>query len=315
VAGEQRCVTPVTPSAPSPVPCSSPVINQVPASPPQPNTPKGKIGAAKIAFRKATASVNPSMLNGHGESAHENDSSSDEPALAQKKSPAKRKAKVKRRKGGKKPAVQEEKTKKKAPSDSDSEKESGTEKDSEDSVSSNKRGGGKETSGGSNGGTSSSGVNNGGAKKRGRRPKSKNDEPRPPKKARGAGGNDDGSPTPPPLDPNKPPISQLKKTGESFLQDGHCFEVAPKLAKCRECRLTQNQRNKEVYNNIFCRFYYFRRLRYTKNGQLAVAGFSDPHLDAKEVSRLFYFSKKSTLVHQVICNDHFSAHNMIVSYV
>ena len=32
--------------------------------------------------------------------------------------------------------------------------------------------------------------------------------------------------------------------------------------------------------NIFCRFYAFRRLRYTKNGQLAVAGFSDPDKDA-----------------------------------
>ncbi|KAL6954774.1 Lysine-specific demethylase 3B [Sarracenia purpurea var. burkii] len=49
----------------------------------------------------------------------------------------------------------------------------------------------------------------------------------------------------------KPPISQLKKTGESFLQDGPCFEVAPKL-------------------------------RYTKNGQLAIAGFSDPHKDATQ---------------------------------
>lgn len=80
----------------------------------------------------------------------------------------------------------------------------------------------------------------------------------------------------------KPPISLLKKTGESFLQDGPCFEVAPKLAKCRECRWTQNQRSKSN-SNIFCRFYAFRRLRYTKNGQLAIAGFSDPFKDAKQV--------------------------------
>jgi len=58
----------------------------------------------------------------------------------------------------------------------------------------------------------------------------------------------------------KPPITQLKKTGESFLQDGPCFEVAPKLAKCRECRWTPNQRSKNT-PNIFCRFYAFRRLR------------------------------------------------------
>lgn len=59
----------------------------------------------------------------------------------------------------------------------------------------------------------------------------------------------------------KPPIAQLKKTGESFLQDGACFEVAPKLGKCRECRWTPNQRSKNT-TNIFCRFYAFRRLRY-----------------------------------------------------
>ncbi len=81
----------------------------------------------------------------------------------------------------------------------------------------------------------------------------------------------------------KPPISQLRKTGESFLQDGPCHEVAPKLAKCRECRWTLNQRSKSN-SNIFCRFYAFRRLRYTKNGQLAIAGFSDPHVDAAPVS-------------------------------
>ena len=33
--------------------------------------------------------------------------------------------------------------------------------------------------------------------------------------------------------------------------------------------------------NIFCRFYAFRRLRYTKNGQIAVAGFCDPKQDAQ----------------------------------
>ncbi|KAK7074250.1 Lysine-specific demethylase 3B [Halocaridina rubra] len=111
-------------------------------------------------------------------------------------------------------------------------------------------------------------------KKRGRKPKTKlekekDDGPKP-KKSREE---------PPQNDPLlKPPVSQLKKTGESFLQDGSCYEVAPKLPKCRECRWTAHQRNKNK-QNIFCRFYAFRRLRYTKNGQLAVAGFSDPIKD------------------------------------
>lgn len=62
---------------------------------------------------------------------------------------------------------------------------------------------------------------------------------------------------------NKPPVSLLKKTGESFLQDDSCSEVTPKLMKCRECKMTPTQRSKKL-PNIFCRFYAFRRyLLYT----------------------------------------------------
>lgn len=139
--------------------------------------------------------------------------------------------------------------------------------------------------------------NNKEPRKRGRRPKttkgnevgSEDQQPRQKKERRddstsgnngpgGSGGRGDPF--------RKPPISQLKKTGESWLQDGACFEVAPKLAKCRECRWTPHQRSKNLPQNIFCRFYAFRRLRYTKNGQLAIAGFSDPHKDASEVNYL-----------------------------
>lgn len=98
-------------------------------------------------------------------------------------------------------------------------------------------------------------------------------------RAQGSGRKPRDGPPAPRRDPlKKPPVAQLKRTGESFLQDGPCHEVAPKLAKCRECRWTPSQRSRDV-PNIFCRFYAFRRLRYTKNGQLAAAGFSDPRVD------------------------------------
>ena len=71
-----------------------------------------------------------------------------------------------------------------------------------------------------------------------------------------------------------------KNLTSNVAQDASCFEVAPKLAKCRECRWTQSQRRKQL-PNIFCRFYAFRRLRYTKGGLMAVAGFCDPRKDAK----------------------------------
>jgi len=133
-------------------------------------------------------------------------------------------------------------------------------------------------------------------RKRGRRPKTtksnevggEDQQPRQKKERRDdstSGGNNGPGGSGGRGDPfRKPPISQLKKTGESWLQDGACFEVAPKLAKCRECRWTPHQRSKNLPQNIFCRFYAFRRLRYTKNGQLAIAGFSDPHKDASEVN-------------------------------
>ena len=79
----------------------------------------------------------------------------------------------------------------------------------------------------------------------------------------------------------KPSVTQLKKTGDSFLQSASCCEVAAKLNKCRECRMSQSQRQKQSMANIFCRFYAFRRLRYTKNGQIAQAGFCDPKQDAQ----------------------------------
>lgn len=185
-------------------------------------------------------------------------------------------------------------------SSTDSDKESASEKDSEDNSTgkkmasgnggddkkdnSRKRGRKPKTSsegyasgnGGAGGAAGGASSNGNGGQKDDDAPKEKKmrDEPR-----------DQKDPFP------KPPVSQLKKTGESFLQDGPCFEVAPKLAKCRECRWTQNQRSKSN-SNIFCRFYAFRRLRYTKNGQLAIAGFSDPYRDAKHVSffnSIFFF--------------------------
>ena len=88
----------------------------------------------------------------------------------------------------------------------------------------------------------------------------------------------------------KPTISQLKKSGESFLQDASCIELAPKLSKCRECHREsrtatlsgRREKQQPLAGNFFCRFDTFRRLRYSKNGQIAVAGFCDPKQDARQ---------------------------------
>ncbi|XP_076367892.1 uncharacterized protein LOC143255703 isoform X2 [Tachypleus tridentatus] len=110
--------------------------------------------------------------------------------------------------------------------------------------------------------------------KRGRRPKARGNDSDTPRKKKA-------------LKPfETPSIARLKRTGEPFLQNGPCCEVAPKLSKCRECRMTPHQRNKKM-PNIFCRFYAFRKLRYGKNGAVLSAGFSEPSDASEEDCRLW----------------------------
>lgn len=66
-------------------------------------------------------------------------------------------------------------------------------------------------------------------------------------------------------------VRRLKQSGESFLQDGSCINVAPHLHKCRECRLeryrkyrnTDDDSDEEDDPNVACRFFHFRRYEVT----------------------------------------------------
>ncbi|KAK1882119.1 putative JmjC domain containing histone demethylation protein 2C, partial [Dissostichus eleginoides] len=72
-------------------------------------------------------------------------------------------------------------------------------------------------------------------------------------------------------------VKKLKQTGESFLQDDSCAEIGPNLQKCRECRVIRSKKGEEpAHSPVFCRFYYFRRLSFSKNGVLRMDGFSNP---------------------------------------
>ncbi|KAJ8250239.1 hypothetical protein COCON_G00221610 [Conger conger] len=72
-------------------------------------------------------------------------------------------------------------------------------------------------------------------------------------------------------------VRKLKQTGEPFLQDDSCSQATPSLQKCRECRLARSRKEEEPgHSPVFCRFYYFRRLSYSKNGAVRVDGFSSP---------------------------------------
>lgn len=91
------------------------------------------------------------------------------------------------------------------------------------------------------------------------------------------------------------PLTNNKNThGEvRFFQSGPCLNAGPKIHKCRECRLFKNHKKNNIttqdeIDNIFCRFYAFRRLFTNKNGQLVNAGFPDPFLDITVVSLWIY---------------------------
>lgn len=225
--------------------------------------------------------------NGHAEDPRKvEDSSSSDQERGAKNPPKRKPPKVKRKKGGapRKTLVDQIKKKKvlapsESGSDSEKEKDTNSDKDSDSGASLNHIASVKSRAANGGGGTAKQAKEKE-PRKRGRRPKSsksdKNTDDEPIKKK-----SKDDPPNPP---FSKPTKGQLKKTGESFLQDGDCIEIAPKLPKCRECRWTPHQRSKKS-PKIFCRFYAFRRLRYTKNGQLAIAGFSDPNKDPTEVRK------------------------------
>ncbi|KAL9873328.1 lysine demethylase 3 [Glossina fuscipes fuscipes] len=86
-----------------------------------------------------------------------------------------------------------------------------------------------------------------------------------------------------------------KKSCEKFRQHLPCFKLqssasnspstddtannVPKISKCRECRRRTPQQGS---NDVYCRFYEFRCLQYTAEGQLVVAGFPNPYTDATQ---------------------------------
>ncbi|KAM3937804.1 lysine-specific demethylase 3A [Leptodactylus fuscus] len=86
------------------------------------------------------------------------------------------------------------------------------------------------------------------------------------------------------LDPQK--LKRLQSSGDCFVQDGSCNDIAPHLHKCRECRLDRFGRSKEQRDAaVFCRFFHFRRLFFNKHGLLREGGFLTPNkYDAEAIN-------------------------------
>ncbi|XP_063781106.1 lysine-specific demethylase 3A isoform X2 [Pseudophryne corroboree] len=81
-------------------------------------------------------------------------------------------------------------------------------------------------------------------------------------------------------------LKRLLSSGDCFVQDGSCNDIAPHLHKCRECRLDRFGRSKEQRDSaVFCRFFHFRRLHFNKHGILREGGFLTPNkYDAEAIN-------------------------------
>ncbi|PKU48668.1 lysine-specific demethylase 3a [Limosa lapponica baueri] len=88
-------------------------------------------------------------------------------------------------------------------------------------------------------------------------------------------------------------VKKLQQSGEAFVQDGSCNNIAPHLHKCRECRLDSYRKNKEQKDStVFCRFFHFRRLQFNKHGILREEGFLTPNkYDPEAISLWLPLSK------------------------
>ncbi|XP_025889893.1 lysine-specific demethylase 3A isoform X1 [Nothoprocta perdicaria] len=88
-------------------------------------------------------------------------------------------------------------------------------------------------------------------------------------------------------------VKKLQQSGEAFVQDGSCNNIAPHLHKCRECRLDSYRKNKEQKDStVFCRFFHFRRLQFNKHGLLREEGFLTPNkYDPEAISLWLPLSK------------------------
>ncbi|XP_058446850.1 uncharacterized protein LOC131427559 isoform X2 [Malaya genurostris] len=71
---------------------------------------------------------------------------------------------------------------------------------------------------------------------------------------------------------------RLARSTDPYLQNGPCYQVAPRLSRCRECGRSAAARSRDAAN-IFCRFIAFRKLRYNEIGQMEAVGFANPDID------------------------------------
>lgn len=91
-------------------------------------------------------------------------------------------------------------------------------------------------------------------------------------------------------------LNKFKITLERFLQKSICLSLPGKITKCIECRFYQMKKNSTEYDydNITCRFYAFRQLKFTKSGTLVVAGYPDPFKNLNNIDLNIWLPSQSS---------------------
>ncbi|KAH8293007.1 hypothetical protein KR054_004872 [Drosophila jambulina] len=90
-------------------------------------------------------------------------------------------------------------------------------------------------------------------------------------------------PAPPLTEEEEQRHNEYRSSCSIFLQDLPCFKLqkAHEIPKCRECRrrnaVPSTEAEGSTGNDVYCRFYEFRRLQYNDKGDLSVAGFPNPY--------------------------------------
>ena len=89
-------------------------------------------------------------------------------------------------------------------------------------------------------------------------------------------------------------LLESRVPGETFLQDGPCFQMAHDgIIMCHVCKYMPKAERRDMLRRgnfddpdceISCCFYSFRKLKYMKSGNMVVAGYLDPVKDVKDHS-------------------------------